>query len=36
MENPTTFVLFDQNMDLALVQELARHAREKGFRLKLM
>jgi hypothetical protein len=36
MENPTTFVLLNQDMDLALVQELARKARELGMRLKLM
>jgi hypothetical protein len=36
LENPTTFVLVNQDMDLALVQELARRARELGLRLKLM
>jgi hypothetical protein len=36
MENAKTFVLLDQEMDLALVQELARKARELGLRLKLM
>lgn len=36
MENPTTFVLLDQEMSLALVQEMARRARELGLRLKLM
>lgn len=36
LENPTTFVLHDQDMGLALVQDLARRARELGFRLKLM
>jgi hypothetical protein len=36
MENPTTFVLLNQEMDLALVQDLARKARELGLRLKLM
>ncbi len=36
MENATTFVLLNQDMDLALVQELARKARELGMRLKLM
>jgi len=36
MENPTTFVLLNQDMDLALVQALARRARELGLRLKLM
>ena len=36
MENPTTFVLLNQDMDLALVQDLARRARELGMRLKLM
>jgi len=36
MENSSTFVLLNQDMDLALVQELARRARELGLRLKLM
>jgi chorismate synthase len=36
MENETTFVLLNQDMDLALVQDLSRRAREIGFRLKLM
>jgi hypothetical protein len=36
MENPQTFVLLDQDMDLALVQDLSRRARELGVRLKLM
>jgi nucleoside 2-deoxyribosyltransferase len=36
LENPTTFVLLNQDMDLALVQDLARKARELGLRLKLM
>lgn len=35
-ENKTTFVLLEQNMDLALVQDLARRAREHGLRLKLL
>jgi hypothetical protein len=36
LENPKTFVLVNQDMELALVQELARRARELGLRLKLM
>jgi hypothetical protein len=36
MENPTTFVLVDQDLDLALVQDLARRGRELGIRIKLM
>jgi hypothetical protein len=36
MENAKTFVLLEQDMDLALVQDLSRHARELGVRLKLM
>jgi hypothetical protein len=36
LENPTTFILYEQDMDLVLVQDLARKARELGFRLKLM
>ena len=36
LENPTTFVLLNQDMELALVQDLARRARELGLRLKLM
>jgi hypothetical protein len=36
MENPGTFVLLEQDMDLPLVQELSRKARELGVRLKLM
>jgi hypothetical protein len=36
LENPTTFVLLNQDMELALVQDLARRARELGIRLKLM
>jgi hypothetical protein len=36
LENPSTFVLIGQDMDLALVQDLARRARELGLRLKLM
>jgi hypothetical protein len=35
MENANTFVLVDQDMELALVQDLARRAREIGVRLKL-
>ena len=36
LENPTTFVLLNQDMELALVQDLARRARELGLRIKLM
>ena len=36
LENPTTFILLNQEMDLRLVQDLARKARELGLRLKLM
>jgi hypothetical protein len=36
MENEKTFVLLDQDMELALVQDLARKARELGLRIKLM
>ena len=36
MENEKTFVLENQEMDLALVQALARRARELGIRLKLL
>lgn len=36
MENAQTFVLLNQEMDLALVQDLSRRARELGVRLKLM
>jgi hypothetical protein len=36
LENPKTFVLVNQAMELALVQDLARRARELGLRLKLM
>jgi hypothetical protein len=36
LENPGTFVLLEQHMDLALVQELSRKARALGIRLKLM
>ena len=36
MENETTFVLLNQDMELALVQDLARKARELGMRIKLM
>jgi hypothetical protein len=36
MENETTFVLIEQEMDLALVQDLARRAKSLGLRLKLL
>lgn len=36
MEGPGVFVLRDQDLDLALVQELSRRARELGLRIKLM
>ena len=36
LENPTTYVLVNQDMDLALVQDLARRGRELGLRIKLM
>jgi hypothetical protein len=36
LEDETTFVLEEQEMPLALVQELARKAREAGVRLKLL
>lgn len=36
LENPTTYVLVNQDMDLALVQDLARRGRELGVRIKLM
>ena len=36
MEDEKTFVLLNQDMDLALVQNLARRARELGLRIKLM
>jgi hypothetical protein len=36
MENETTFVLTEQEMDLALVQDLARRAKSLGLRLKLL
>jgi len=36
LENPTTYVLVNQDMDLALVQDLARRGRELGIRIKLM
>jgi len=36
LENDKTFILRDQEMGLALVQDLARRARELGVRLKLM
>ncbi len=36
LENDKTFILRDQEMGLALVQDLARRARQLGVRLKLM
>lgn len=36
LEDPTTFVLIEQDMDLPLVQDLSRRARELGLRIKLM
>jgi len=36
MENDKTFILLNQEMDLPLVQDLARKARELGVRIKLM
>jgi hypothetical protein len=36
LENPTTYVLVGQDMDLPLVQDLARRGRELGLRIKLM
>lgn len=36
MEGASTFVLRDQDLDLPLVQELSRRARELGLRIKLM
>lgn len=36
MENAATFVLVSQELDLALVQDLARRGRELGIRIKLM
>ncbi len=36
LENPTTFVLLNQDMDLPLVQDIARRGRELGIRIKLM
>jgi hypothetical protein len=36
LENPTTYVLVNQDMDLPLVQEMARRGRELGIRIKLM
>ena len=36
MENEKTFILRDQDLDLPLVQDLARKARELGYRIKLM
>lgn len=35
-ETPTTFTLLNQDMDLPLVQDLSRKARELGYRIKLM
>ncbi len=35
-EDATTFVLEGQELELALVQDLARHARSRGIRLKLL
>ena len=36
MENKTTFVLLNQDLDLPVVQHLARRARELGLRIKLL
>ena len=36
MEGPNTYILKDQDMELALVQDLARRGREIGIRIKLM
>jgi hypothetical protein len=36
LENPSTYVLLNQDMDLPLVQDLARRSRELGVRIKLM
>jgi hypothetical protein len=36
LENPATYVLVSQDMDLPLVQDLARRGRELGIRIKLM
>jgi hypothetical protein len=36
LENPTTYVLLNQDMDLPLVQDLARRGRDLGIRIKLM
>ena len=36
MENDQTFVLVEQNLDLPVVQALARRARELGLRIKLL
>jgi hypothetical protein len=36
LENDKTFVLLNQDLDLALVQDLARRARELGLRIKLL
>jgi len=35
-ENESTFLLIEQDMELALVQDLSRRARERGLRLKLL
>lgn len=35
-ENETTFLLVDQDLELALVQDLSRRAKERGLRLKLL
>ncbi|HEY1172360.1 MAG TPA: hypothetical protein VGH19_13415 [Verrucomicrobiae bacterium] len=35
-ENETTFLLIEQDMELALVQDLSRRAKERGLRLKLL
>ncbi len=35
-ENETTFLLMDQDLELALVQDLSRRAKERGLRLKLL
>jgi len=35
-ENESTFLLIEQDMELALVQDLSRRAKERGLRLKLL
>lgn len=35
-ENENTFLLLDQDLELALVQDLSRRAKERGLRLKLL